>query len=115
MALWIIELSEFDIQYCPRTTIKGQVVVGFIVEFTNMKGQGAEEPHHWSIHVDRSSNKHAGGIGVVLRSPKGDEIECMVRLDIPITNNKAKYEALVAGLDLAKVARATSVIVYCDS
>ena len=28
----------------------------------------------------------------------------MVRLDFPTTNNEAKYEAVVAGLDLAKAA-----------
>ena len=38
MALWAIELSEFDIQYHPRTAMKGQVVANFIAEFTNMKG-----------------------------------------------------------------------------
>ena len=43
MALWAIELSEFDVQYCPRTTIKGQAVVEFIAEFTNMEGQGVEK------------------------------------------------------------------------
>ena len=43
MALWAIELSEFDIQYRPHTTVKGQVVADFIAEFTNMEGQGAEE------------------------------------------------------------------------
>ena len=42
MALWMIKLSEFDIQYRPRTTIKGQVVADFIVEFTNAEGQGAK-------------------------------------------------------------------------
>ena len=40
MALWAIELSEFNIQYRPPTTIKGQVVADFIAEFTNMEGQG---------------------------------------------------------------------------
>ena len=34
MALWAIELSEFDIQYRPRTAIKGQVVADFIAEYT---------------------------------------------------------------------------------
>ena len=34
MALWVVELSEFDIQYRPRMAIKGQVVADFIVEFT---------------------------------------------------------------------------------
>ena len=43
MALWAIELSEFDIQYCPCITMKGQMVVDFITKFTNMEGQGAEE------------------------------------------------------------------------
>ena len=34
MALWAVELSEFDIQYRSRTVIKGQVVADFIAEFT---------------------------------------------------------------------------------
>ena len=114
MALWAIELSEFDVQYRPRTSIKGQIVADFIAEFTNVEGLGAEEPPHWSIHMDGSSNKHGGGIGVMLCSLEGDKIECMVRLNFPTTNNEAEYEALVAGLDLVKAARATSVIVYSD-
>ena len=43
MALWAVELSEFDIQYCPRTAVKGQVVADFITEFTLGDGQGVEE------------------------------------------------------------------------
>ena len=38
MMLWAIELSEFDVQYCPHISIKGQAVVDFIIEFTNMEG-----------------------------------------------------------------------------
>ena len=34
---WEIELSEFDIRYKPRTTIKGQVLVDFIMEFTSIE------------------------------------------------------------------------------
>ena len=56
-----------------------------------------------------------GGAGIVLLSPEGDMVECMVRLDFPTTNNEAEYETLVAGLDLTKAARATSVVIYCDS
>ena len=39
----------------------------------------------------------------------------MVRLDFPTSNNEGEYKALVAGLDLAKVAGAISMVVYCDS
>ena len=115
LALWVIELIEFDIQYCPRTAIKGQVVADFIVEFTHDEDKGAEESPQWSMHTDGSSNKQAGGADVVLLSPEGDIVECMIRLDFPTTNNEAEYEALVAGFDLARVAGATSVVIYCDS
>ena len=65
--------------------------------------------------MDRSSNRKISGAGVILHNPKGDKIECMVRLDFPTTNNKLEYKALIARLDLAKAAGATNVIVYCDS
>ena len=55
-----------------------------------------------------------GVVGVVLLSLKGDQIECMVHLDFPTTNNEAEYEALVARLDLSKAARAANVVLYCN-
>ena len=115
MALWAIELSEFDVQYRPRTTIKGQIVVDIIAEYTQPEDKGAEGQKLWSIHTDGSSNQHSGGAGVVILTPKGDKIKCMIRLDFPTTNNEAEYEALVAGLDLAKAAGAKNMIIHCDS
>ena len=67
------------------------------------------------MHTYGSSNRQAKGAGVVLLSPEGDVVKCMIRLDFPTTNNEAEYEALVAGLDLARAAGATSVVIYCDS
>ena len=52
---------------------------------------------------------------MVMQTPEGDKIECMIRLDFPTTNNEAEYEALVAGLDLAKAAGAENMIMHCDS
>ena len=43
MALWEIELSEFDVQYCLHTAMKGQVVANFFAKFSNMEGQGIEK------------------------------------------------------------------------
>ena len=115
LALWAIELGEFNIQYHPRTAVKGQVITNFIEKFTHDEDKGAEESPQWSVHTDGSSNRQAEGAGVVLLSPEGDMVECMVRLDFPTTNNEAEYKALVTGLDLAKAAGATSVVNYCDS
>ena len=92
MALWAIELSEFDIQYYLRTTIKGQAVADFIAEYTQLEGKGAEGPRQWTIHTDGSSNRQAGDAGVVIQTPEGDKVDCMIRLDFLTTNNKAEYE-----------------------
>ena len=51
----------------------------------------------------------------MLLSPEGDVVECMIRLDFPTTNNEAEYEALVAGLDLARAVGAISIVIYYDS
>ena len=115
LALWAIELSEFDIQYRPQIAIKGQVVTDFIAKFIHDEDKGVEESPHWSIYTDGSSNKQAGGAGIVLLSLEGDIVECMVCLNFSTTNNESEYEALVASLDLAKAAGAASVVVYCDS
>ena len=112
MALWAIELSKFDVQYRPRTAIKGQVVADFIAEYTQPEDEGAEGQKLWIIHTDGSSNQCSGGAGVVVLTPEGDKIECMIRLDFPTTNNEAEYEALVAGLDLAKAAGAENMIIH---
>jgi hypothetical protein len=32
----VIELEEFDIEFHPRTSLKGQAVADFIVEFCNV-------------------------------------------------------------------------------
>ena len=65
--------------------------------------------------MDKSSSMQAGGAGVVLHSSKRDMVECMIHLDFPTTNSEAEYKALIAGLDLTKVARATNMVMYCNS
>ena len=82
LALRAIELSEFDIQYRPRIAIKGQIVTDFIAEFTHDEDKGVEESPHWSIYTDESSNRQAGGASIMLLSPEGDTVECMVRLRV---------------------------------
>ena len=87
----------------------------FITEYTQSKDKGVEGQKLWSIHTDGSSNQHLGGAGVVIQTPEGDKIECMIRLDFPTTNNEAEYEALVAGLDLARATGAENMIIHCNS
>ena len=51
---------------------------------------------------------------MVIQTPEGDKIECMIRLDFPMTNNEAEYEALVTGLDLTRAVGAKNMVVHYD-
>ena len=42
------------------------------------------------------------GAGIVLTSPKGDQLEYALQIHFKASNNVAEYEALVHGLKLAK-------------
>ena len=115
---WLIELSEFDIDYRPRMAIKTQALANFIAEFTIKDDEPKEEEEQtskWTTHIDGSSMKNAGRIGVILESPEGDIIKWAIRLQYPTTNNEAEYEALLTGLKLAKALGATELDVCSDS
>jgi len=67
------------------------------------------------IWTNVSSNQWARGARGLLRSPEGDTIECAVRLQFSTTNNEAKYETILSGLDLAKATGAVSAVIHYDS
>lgn len=50
MVQWVIELSQFDIMYKPRTAIKAQELVDFIAEFTQLDPN--LEVEYLTIHID---------------------------------------------------------------
>ena len=52
--------------------------------------------------MDGLSTQYVGGVGIILQSPKGDRLEYAIHLQFYTTNNEAKYEALLRGLELAK-------------
>ncbi|KAL0455884.1 UNVERIFIED_CONTAM: Retrovirus-related Pol polyprotein from transposon gypsy [Sesamum latifolium] len=110
---WAVELGEYDVEYQSRTAIKAQVLADFVVEFAGEQVQ--EEKGGWLLHVDRSSNANNGGVDVLLQGPDGIEIEVAARLSFAATNNKAEYEALILGLQLALEAEARELNVCTDS
>ena len=114
---WAIELNEFDVKYQPRNAIKAQALGDFIAEFTPCQGNlnEREDNKTWVIHVDGLSTLHAGGIGVVLKSPEVDTLKRKVCLHYQTTDNEAEYEAFLKGLELAKSLVAESVLVQGDS
>ena len=92
-------------------------MANFIVDFSLNRSEldEADEAQKWVVNVDGSSTLYARGIGVILKSPKGDKLKYTARLQYQTINNEAKYETLLKGLELAKSIGVKSVIVQGDS
>jgi hypothetical protein len=114
---WSIEMSEFDIDYRPRTAIKAQALADFIAEFTHpWEEEGEpEQLEIWTVNIDGSSTKEMGGAGIILVSPEKDKFEYAIQLRFRATNNEAEYEALLAGLKLSKKMGVKNLTVKSDS
>ena len=90
-----------------RTSIKGQVLADFVVEFAPkhlkvlwVKGSRPEESWKettWQVYVDGASNCRGVGVGIILISLEGIRMEKLFRLDFQVSNNEAEYEAFLVG------------------
>ncbi|KAL0405250.1 UNVERIFIED_CONTAM: hypothetical protein Slati_3838900 [Sesamum latifolium] len=95
---WAVELSEYDISYLPRTTIKAQALADFISEMAKMTIKDASQDQKWLLHVDGSSTAQGSGVGIVITTPQGEDLEFAIKFGFKASNNEADYEALVIGM-----------------
>ena len=111
---WVVELSEFDIEYWPRTAIKGQALVDFILESLDTHSQevGIEK---WVLEMDGSSRAQGGGAGIVLRASDGRVIAQAIKLDFVVSNNEAEYEVVILRLKVVKSLSIANIELRCDS
>ncbi|GJW56044.1 reverse transcriptase domain-containing protein [Tanacetum coccineum] len=102
------ELEGHDINYRPRTSVKGQILADFIVEHLeddtlDIPMEDREElPDPWILFTDGSSCIDGSGAGLIITNPDGTEFTYALRFRFNATNNEAEYEALIAGLRIAR-------------
>ena len=59
---------------------------------------------------------HTGaGISLQLKAPTGEIVEQAIRLDFLASNNETKYEAILAGIDLAQSVSSENLLIRNDS
>ena len=97
MSSWAVELFEFNIRYEPYDPIKAQCLLDFVNDL-----QHAPEEDQWTFYVDGSSNPKEAGAGIVLDGPNDILLEKSLHFAFKTSNNQAKYEAILAGLSLAR-------------
>ncbi|XP_074351331.1 uncharacterized protein LOC141690425 [Apium graveolens] len=123
---WAVELSQFNLSFFPRTTIKAQALADFIIECNFPEEEPepidmGQEPKKetslgaWTLKVDGSSTSERSGAGLILRSPEGFKIQTSISFGFPVTKNQAEYEALIAGLKLSRTLKIQDLKIYSDS
>jgi len=68
----------------------------------------------WMLFFDGSTCDRGAGIGKVLISPRGRKYECSLPIVAKSTNNEAKYQALIKGLELLREVHADAVEIFGD-
>lgn len=69
----------------------------------------------WIIHVDDSAAESNCGTSLATTSPKGSKIFYALKYTFPIRNNESEYEAVVAGLRVARTLHIQKLHVFTDS
>jgi ribonuclease HI len=81
-------------------------------------------PHHpispqsssvWKMFFDGASSSEGDGAGVVFISPCQEVISLSYKLEFEVTNNVAKYEALVLGMRAAKEMGIEEITIFGDA
>ncbi|XP_070035022.1 uncharacterized protein [Nicotiana tomentosiformis] len=68
----------------------------------------------WTLFTDGASNVKGFGLEIVVITPSGGTLIQAIR-SAPLTNNESEYEALVAGLELARGLDSDIIEIKCDS
>jgi hypothetical protein len=91
---WILALSEFELRFESAKAVKGQIIVDFITEHRDPSIYllGITP---WALFFDGSSCGKGGAVGILLISPRGEMFEFAIPIQPIVTNNQAKYEALL--------------------
>lgn len=124
-----MELSQFSLEYLPRIVIKGHTLANFVVEYSIFEPDSPNQPNAevslvtnaqliqslWTLYVDKSLTLNVSGAGMILTSPEGFKVQQAIHIRFKATNNEVEYEAILAGLRLAKSLEVRHLVIFSDS
>ena len=89
----------------------------FIFELSQKQGHPTYCPKEqwWTLYIDGASKVFGSRVGLILQSPIGKLMEQFICLNFSASNNKAEYEAVIVGLNLALMLVATKLEIKSDS
>ncbi|XP_058216797.1 uncharacterized protein LOC131327669 [Rhododendron vialii] len=110
MARWPLMVSEFELKYVTRKSVKGKAVAEFLADCLVEGGEDAEfkfpdedimtlAEDVWKLYFDGAANQKGFGIGVLLIAPDGSHIPLVFKLNFEVTNNQVEYKACIVGME----------------
>ncbi|GJY42340.1 reverse transcriptase domain-containing protein [Tanacetum coccineum] len=126
LAKYAVEIGTYKISFIPRNAVKGQVLADFLSDAPDGERedeyfQSPEVPPEiddtetWTLYTDGAASAKGSGAGLILTGPSGVEYAYALRLTFASTNNEAEYEALLAGLRIARMMNVLQIEVKVDS
>nr|GEU36312.1 reverse transcriptase domain-containing protein [Tanacetum cinerariifolium] len=97
LVLALVHAREYAIHYRPRVVERREKDSP-----DTLMDMEEELPKTWFLFTDGSSYTDGFGAGLILTNPEGMEFTYALRFRFGAINNKAKYEALIAGLRIAE-------------
>ena len=102
LARWLLLLSEFDLKYVTRKSVKGRAVAEFLADHPIEGDEVVEylfldeailhiKEEFWTMYFDGASNQYGYGIGVLLIAPDNSRIPLVFKLRFKVSNNEAEY------------------------
>ncbi|VFQ89711.1 unnamed protein product [Cuscuta campestris] len=120
MTKWAVFISQYNVEFRPHPSIKGQALADFQVECTAREMTRARvetwvEDDWWVMSIDGSSGSRSCGVGIVMITPESFQIYYAIRFQFRVSNNEAEYDALINGLKILGKLGVSRVQVYSDS
>lgn len=135
MLAWSVEMGPYCLQYKPHASIKAQALTDLIVKCSFDEGKGSDNSgekmnetrsqltkereddymYWWYLHVDRAAGPIRNGAGAILEGLDGLIMSYALRFNFPMSNNMAKYEAFINGMQLAMGIEEGDLKVFNDS
>ncbi|KAL0430897.1 UNVERIFIED_CONTAM: hypothetical protein Sradi_0715700 [Sesamum radiatum] len=82
---------------------------------TEMTIKESSPDQKWLLHVDGSSTEQGSGVGIIITTPQGEDLEFAIKFGFKASNNEAEYETLVVGMRMVHEAGARHLLAYSDS
>ncbi|XP_071718659.1 uncharacterized protein [Rutidosis leptorrhynchoides] len=75
----------------------------------------APSPKLWDLYTDGAASFEGARAGLILTGPHEEEHTYALRFNFKVTKNEAEYEALLAGMRIAKEMGVKKLQAYVDS